>query len=80
MKILGIFCNTCFCVELKNEENNRWVFADNKRPVVITNSLCGVELNSEKSNYHMISLLLNRAVAKLYPDCTDSIRVTLTVD
>ena len=28
----------------------------------------------------MISLLLNRAVAKLYPDCTDSIRVTLTVD
>lgn len=44
-----------FCVELKNEENNRWVFADNKRPVVITNSLCGVELNSEKSNYHMLS-------------------------
>ena len=28
----------------------------------------------------MISLLLNRAVTRLYPDCTDSIRVTLTVN
>lgn len=43
-----------FCVELR-KENGRYVFVDNKRPVVITASLDGVELNSEESNYHMIS-------------------------
>lgn len=44
-----------FCVEMKIPEDNRWVFVDNKRPVVITNSVCGVELNSEASNFHLIS-------------------------
>ena len=44
-----------FCVELKTGEGNRWEYADNDRPVVITHSLSGVELNSEASNYHLIS-------------------------
>lgn len=44
-----------FCVELKNRDGNKWEFAENNRPVVITNSLSGVELNSEASNYHMLS-------------------------
>lgn len=43
------------CVELKTGEGNRWEYADNDRPVVITHSLSGVELNSEASNYHLIS-------------------------
>ncbi len=43
-----------FCVELQKKEGN-YVFAENHRPVVITNSLHGVELNSEESNYHMIA-------------------------
>lgn len=44
-----------FCVELNVGENNLWEYADNDRPVVITHSLSGVELNSEASNYHLIS-------------------------
>lgn len=44
-----------FCVELHNGEDNKWEYTDNDRPVVITNSLSGVELNSEESNYHLIS-------------------------
>lgn len=43
-----------FCVELQNREGN-YIFAENKRPVVITNSLRGVDLNSEESNFHMIA-------------------------
>ena len=43
------------CVELKNREDNRWEFIENKRPVVVSDSLSGVELNSEASNYHIIS-------------------------
>lgn len=43
-----------FCVELQKKEGN-YVFAENHRPVVITNSLHGVELNSAESNYHMIA-------------------------
>lgn len=43
-----------FCVELKKKEG-QYVFEDNPRPVVITDSLRGVELNSESSNFHMIS-------------------------
>ncbi len=42
-----------FCVELKKEEE--YCFAQNDRPVVITNSLSGVELNTAESNYHFIS-------------------------
>ena len=37
------------------KKDGQWFFLDNHRPVVITNSLHGVELNSEASNYHMIS-------------------------
>lgn len=44
-----------FCVEMKIREGNRLEFIDNHRPVVITNSLSGVELNSDASNYHLIS-------------------------
>lgn len=43
-----------FCVELQKKEG-QYVFAGNHRPVVITNSLHGVELNAEASNYHMLS-------------------------
>lgn len=42
-----------FCVELKKGEE--YFFARNNRPVVITNSLSGVELNTAESNYHLIS-------------------------
>ena len=43
-----------FCVELLKKEG-QYVFAENHRPVVITHSLAGVELNSKESNYHMIA-------------------------
>ena len=43
-----------FCVKLKKKEG-QYIFAENHRPVVITHSLHGVDLNSEESNYHMIA-------------------------
>lgn len=43
-----------FCVELRKRDG-QYIFAENPRPVVITNSLRGVALNSEASNYHMIA-------------------------
>lgn len=43
-----------FCVELQNKEGS-YVFAENHRPVVITNSISGVDLNSEDSNFHLIA-------------------------
>ena len=43
-----------FCVELRNKDG-QYIFAENHREVVITNSLQGVELNSESSNFHMIA-------------------------
>ena len=43
-----------FCVELQNKDG-QYVFVDNTRPVVISNSLHGVDLNAEESNYHMIA-------------------------
>lgn len=43
-----------FCVELQKKDG-QYVFVDNERPIVITDSLDGVELNSEESNYHMIA-------------------------
>ena len=43
-----------FCVELQKKEGG-FVYAENHRPVVISDSLHGVDLNSEKSNYHMIA-------------------------
>ena len=43
-----------FCVELQ-KKGGQYIFAENHRPVVITNSLHGVALNSEASNYHMIA-------------------------
>lgn len=44
-----------FCVELQKKDG-QYVFAENHRPVVITNSLHGVSLNSQASNYHMVAL------------------------
>ena len=41
-----------FCVELQ-KKGGQYIFAENHRPVVITNSLHGVALNSEASNYHI---------------------------
>ena len=43
-----------FCVELQKRDG-QYVFVDNNRPIVITNSLHGVELNAEESNYHMVA-------------------------
>lgn len=43
-----------FCVELQ-KKGEHYIFAENHRPVVITNSLHGVDLNSEDSNFHMIA-------------------------
>ena len=43
-----------FCVELQKKDG-QYVFVDNARPVVISNSLHGVDLNAEESNYHMIA-------------------------
>ena len=43
-----------FCVELQKKDG-QYVFVDNTRPVVITNSLHGVDLNAEESNYHMVA-------------------------
>ena len=40
-----------FCVELRKRDG-QYVFADNHRPVVIADSLRGVELNSEASNFY----------------------------
>lgn len=42
-----------YCVELKKAEE--YYFTQNDRPVVITNSLSGVELNTAESNYHFVS-------------------------
>jgi hypothetical protein len=42
-----------FCVELRKIDG-QYVFVDNPRPVVITHSLHGVELNSKDSNFHMV--------------------------
>lgn len=44
-----------FCVQLSNRDGNKLEFIENQRSVVITNSLSGVELNSEASNFHLIS-------------------------
>ena len=43
-----------FCVEFQKKDG-QYIFAENHRPVVIINSLQGVALNSEDSNYHMIA-------------------------
>ena len=43
-----------FRVELQKKDG-QYVFTENHRPVVITNTLHGVELNSSASNYHMIA-------------------------
>ena len=43
-----------FCVELQKKDG-QYVFVDNNRPIVISNSLHGVDLNAEESNYHMIA-------------------------
>jgi hypothetical protein len=43
-----------FCVELQKKDG-QYVYVDNPRPVVISSSLHGVDLNTEESNYHMIA-------------------------
>lgn len=43
-----------FCVELQKKEGG-YVYAENRRPVVISDSLDGVDLNSEEANYHMFA-------------------------
>ena len=43
-----------FCVELQKKDG-QYVFVDNTRPVVISSSLHGVDLNAEESNYHMVA-------------------------
>lgn len=43
-----------FCVELKKKDGE-YIFDENLRPVIITDSLSGVELNSNESNFHMIA-------------------------
>ena len=43
-----------FRVELQ-KKGEQFIFAENHRPVVITNSLHGVDLNTEDSNFHMIA-------------------------
>ena len=43
-----------FLVELRKKDTH-YVFVENHRPVVITNSLHGVALNSADSNFHMIA-------------------------
>ena len=43
-----------FCVELQRRDG-QFYFAENHRPIVIVNSLHGVELNSEDSNLHMVA-------------------------
>ena len=45
-----------FLVELQ-KKGEQYIFAENHRPVVITNSLHGVDLNTEDSNFHMIACL-----------------------
>ena len=61
-----------FCVELQKKDG-RYIFAENHRPVVITNSLHGVELNSEASNYHMIAFCLqdNWIILDVFHGLTD---------
>lgn len=43
-----------FCVELQRRDGE-FYFVENHRPVVITSSLHGVELNSADSHFHMIA-------------------------
>lgn len=43
-----------FCVEFQKKEG-QYIFAENPRPVVVSNSPHGVELNSAASNFHMIA-------------------------
>ena len=43
-----------FCVELQKKEN-RYLFAQNSRPIVIADSPRGVVLASEESNYHFVA-------------------------
>lgn len=43
-----------FLVQLQ-KKGGEYIFAENHRPVVISDSLHGVELNTAQSNYHMIA-------------------------
>ena len=43
-----------FCVK-KKKRNGQYVFAENTRPVVISDTALGTELNSKTSNFHMLA-------------------------
>ena len=61
-----------FCVELQKKEGG-FVYAENHRPVVISDSLHGAELNSEETNYHMIAFCLqdNWIILDVFHGLTD---------
>lgn len=43
-----------FCVELVRKDG-QYIFTKNSRPVKVVNSVRGIELNSETSNFHMLT-------------------------
>lgn len=63
-----------FCVELERRDGD-FYFVENHRPIVVTNSLAGTELNSEDSNYHMIAFHWkdNWIIMDLYHGMTDGV-------
>ena len=63
-----------FCVELQ-KKNGQYVFSENHRPVVVTDSLQGVELNSAESNFHMIAFSQsdNRIILDVFHGMTDGV-------
>ena len=63
-----------FCVELERRDGD-FCFVENHRPIVVTNSLAGTELNSGDSNYHMIAFHWkdNWIIMDLYHGMTDGV-------
>lgn len=63
-----------FCVELERRDGD-FYYVENHRPIVVTNSLAGTELNSEDSNYHMIAFHWkdNWIIMDLYHGMTDGV-------
>ena len=61
-----------FLVELQKKDG-AYIFAENHRPVVISDSLHGVELNTAASNYHMLAFCRqdNWIIADIFHGITD---------
>lgn len=61
-----------FCVELQKRDGH-YVFVENRRPVVIADSMHGAALNSAESHYHMIAFCRqdNRIVLDVFHGMTD---------